>query len=113
MPVTFTHKHHPGRARIMYEFRLYSGGDAWGDTMGWWFGIADVLWHAENGTIEIPAHWQYRHSPVCREVDLDDWPGSEIAEGHAAGYYSADDLLYAGEVLTRYAALLDKAGLSY
>jgi hypothetical protein len=107
------HHSKPGRAEIMSLIRMSDDGDQWGNAMGFAFGICDVLWHAEDGTVDIPAQWQYRHSPVCREVDMDQWPDSELQEMLTDGLVSTDDLLYAGTVVDRYARWLDAAGKSY
>lgn len=105
------HKQHPGRAQIMLLLRMDDSSDPWGTAMGWWFGIADVLWH--KSAEEIPSHWEYRHGLGCSGVDMDDWPTGEIAALHESEAISDDDLLYAGEVLHRYCTWLHAAGHSY
>lgn len=88
-----------------------SDGDSWGEAMGTFFAVADVIWHRTAET--IPSEWGYRHSPVCDEVDDESWPHSEIASMHADGDVSDEQLVSAGNVLSRYADLLEAAGQSY
>lgn len=103
------HAAHPGRAQLMLLLRLDDSTDPWGTGMNWWFGIADVLYHADP--IVIPPSWDYRHGAGC--MGPEDWPESEIAALLECGDISVDDLLYAGQVVTRYLAAVKVAGQDY
>jgi len=93
----------------------YGDNDPWGTTMSHMFAIADVIYHdvlypdGEN----LPAAWQYMHSPVCGGVDTNSWPDAEYSDYLVRGEMTIDQLLYAGNVLNRYASVLTKAGLAY
>ena len=87
------------------EFRLmFDGGDPWGSTMHWWFTVADELYHREGYT---PEHWQFKPSPLGPSNDPDDYATTACAET------GANALVFVGNVLTRYARRLERAGLSY
>jgi len=97
---------------IRANMALCSSGDAWGDTMGAWFDIADIL-HCDGA--EIPPDWQYRRGSTlaedhCREESLffadtlDDW---------REGAITADDLRHVGNVLARYSSILRAQGRDY
>lgn len=89
----------------------WDGDDQWGTVMMWWFGIADVLWH--RSAEPIPADWGYGHSPVCDEVDNNQWPDAQIMTMLDSGEIDPDEMLYVGTVLTRYAGWLKLAGQDY
>lgn len=108
--VTRYHRHNPGRAEIMGLYRM-SVSDPWGDTMGMFFAVADVLYHLTAEA--IPNSWEYIHGLGCTGVDPESWPDSEVAELYEAGHVTADDLLYVGNVMDRYAGWLHAAGQSY
>jgi hypothetical protein len=101
----------------MYDFRLYDDpDDRWGHAMAWWFGVAETL-HAMDE--DIPDAWQFRPSPMNENRTLADvaaseeWPDTQIAEYVQDGTYSATDLIHAGNVLSRYANILQRAGMAY
>lgn len=89
----------------------WDGHDQWGTVMMWWFGIADVMWH--HNPADIPAEWEYGHSPVCDGVDPDASPDEEIQTMLDQGDIDPDEMIYVGTVLTRYAGWLKRAGLDY
>ena len=89
----------------MAEFRLGSGdGDPWGQTMQWWFCVADELYHV-HGT--VPADWQFRASPLGPANEPDEYPDCIVA---LAG---PEDLIRFGTVLARYERWLRRAGHAY
>lgn len=86
-------------------------GDLWGSTMGEWFGIASSLYVTGN---EVPEHWQYRHGIASaddiRTEDL--WPDVYwLDEVENVGDVAA--ITRVGDVLARYADLLERKGVSY
>jgi len=89
---------------LLNEFRTAQSGDVWGDTMHWWFTIADELYFREGQT---PAHWQFRPSPLGPSNDPEDYATNVARET------GAEALLFAGNVLTRYAQMLKRAGMDY
>lgn len=94
---------------------LRLGDDPWGDSLGVFFGIAEALY---RDCEDIPAHWQYRASPMIvpgepRGEDDDSWPECEIEQLYADGYVTADELRHAGNVVERYLNLVKMAGLDY
>lgn len=82
--------------------------DPWGTCMMHGFGIADVL-NAYEG--ETPSEWEYR--PAMSGPDTEEWPASEYADGYEDDSTRAERLEYAGNVLSRYARLLEHAGRNY
>jgi hypothetical protein len=92
-------------------------GDEWGECMGMWFAIAELLWALDE---EIPAHWEFRASPMHERGRGADavmadasWPETQLAEMYLEELFTADDLRHAGNVFTRYAQLLKLAGKDY
>ena len=111
-------------------------GDAWGATLGHWFGVADVLYHADA---DLPGKWQFHHGaadhdPIgdfhawdqpcslrecnayCRDGEHDCCQCQE--ERHYVPFLDAGEtgiemLTYAGNVLDRYAGWLKRAGKDY
>lgn len=88
---------------------LDSGDDPWGHAMGHMFAIAHTLYMFGG---PIPSAWQYR--PGLREDEpRGEWPDSEWESLYEDGSVTADDLVQAGNVLSRYINILDSKGLSY
>jgi len=108
--------------------------DKWGTAMGLFFDIAEVLDMTDiagDVTPEPFAQWQYRRSPVGAVPAIEtvaaraeDFSGGEwsddfsygvvsLAAAYRDGEITQDDLIYAGNVLQRYTALLELAGRSY
>jgi hypothetical protein len=107
--------------------------DRWGTAVSLHFDIASVLDMSDiEGDVspEPFARWQYRRAPftvpdietvTARADDFhegewsDDYSYAQVAL--AVAYRDGDitqaDLIYAGDVLSRYTALLDRAGVSY
>jgi hypothetical protein len=93
-------------AQIKSEFKImFDPGDPWGSTMGWWFAIADSLTFIHG--VETPSDWQFRPSPLGPSNDPDAYE-TEIVDKS-----DPDDLIRFGNVLTRYAHCLKRAGMSY
>lgn len=88
---------------LMKEMRIGASGDWWGTTMAWWFAVAGEM--DERG-LDIPKEWRYRPSPFGgKEPDMYE---TEVCEGA-----TDSALLTFGRALTRYAAILKKAGKDY
>lgn len=88
------------------EFSIFSdGSDAWGSTLSWWSTIAGELYHNRNAY--IPDAWCYRASPCGNDNDPDSIV-TEIVENA-----TTEALLKFGNVLTRYARRLKRAGKDY
>lgn len=108
--MTFTS---PGYRALKEEWSL-TEGDKWGDTMSWWFAVAETLYHFGY---ELPREWEFRDSPLHDDdtyLDIDD--GYEITMLYnmfTNGEVESDDLLLFGHVLFRYANLLRLAGQDY
>jgi hypothetical protein len=105
----------PGYKALRYEYNLVFD-DAWGDTIEWWFAIAETLYH-RYGNTELPREWKFRDSPI----HSDEWPEDDnfdyviqtihdLIKNDAVDY---DDLLTFGNVLFRYARILEAAGKDY
>ena len=98
------------QADIRALFALdFDGGDPWGSTMSHWFAVAGTLYRHDG---EIPSHWQYRAALGAGEAP-DDWPETEYEEMVEESTITLADLTHAGNVLTRYASVLERAGHSY
>jgi len=76
-------------------------GDRWGSAMGAFFDVAEILYLEADG--EVPDEWQYRPSPLLREVS---------DENKYSGY-DHEELAAFGHLLSRYTSILDGKGLSY
>lgn len=83
-------------------------GDSWGTCMTHWFGIANAL---EASGLIVPEEWQYR--PGALGPDVESWPNSEYYDDLQSGYHSPEDLIEAGNVLQRWASMLECAGKDY
>lgn len=88
--------------------------DKWGWVMGWRFDIAETLFRLRE---EIPADWEFRPGAslitMMNPLEHLEWGASELLYGLNWGYWTADDLRYAGTVLGRYAAWVRAAGEDY
>lgn len=86
--------------------------DPHGSCLGFFFPLADIIWHCTAE--EIPAAWQYEHSPVCDGSDRD---GDAVADLLITMYEETSitehDLLAFGEVLHRYSHVIALAGRDY
>ena len=107
--------------------------DKWGTAMNLFFDIAEVLDMTDiegDVTPEPFAQWQYRRSPVtvpaietvaarAEYFSEGEWANDysysvvSLAVAYRDGDISQADLVYAGNVLERYTALLELAGVSY
>lgn len=100
----------PTRNPIIERMRdTFDGGDAWGSTMGWWFAIADVV--TEIDPSQVPSEWEFRQSPMGSNTEAYEY--QEILETMRDDGATLEDLLDAGNILTRYAAQLKLAGMDY
>ena len=103
---------HPSKSPLMRDIRMGWDSDQWGTVMQWWFAIADVLYHhAPHGT--IPDAWEYRHSPVCDQVDRGEYPDCDVWLMLVCDDVTVADLVYAGNVLGRFGQWLKLAGQDY
>lgn len=107
--------------------------DPWGTAMGLMFDVASVLDMSDvegDVTPQPFARWNYRRAPftvpaidtVAARADdynegewVDDYTYGEIslAAAFRDGHITQTDLIYAGDVLNRYTALLRLAGEDY
>jgi len=90
---------------LKQEMRLTHDGDAWGNTMGWWFAVADEL-NTRDPAL-VPAHWEFRPSPLGPSNDPDAYETYVVEEAPTKA------LIAFGNILTRYAQRLRRAGLDY
>ena len=89
---------------LLKEFRVFFD-EPWGTTMHWWFTIAEELHRREGKT---PAHWNFSPSILGgSKNDPDDHATQMCIET------GSDGLVFAGNVLWRYAKLLSKHGWDY
>ena len=107
--------------------------DPWGEAMHMFFGVASVLdmTDVEGDVTPGPfARWDYRRAsawgvPAVGDVAAraegsegewaDDYTYAQIqlAFGYVEGAITQADLVYAGDVLHKYACLLERAGKNY
>lgn len=100
-----------GYSSLREEFRLaFDPCDAWGSVMGWFFGVADVLYHHDADL--IPDTWRFGHGAGCDGNSLDD-PDRDIQDGLDDGWWAPEDLVSFGTVLSRFSDMLRTNGGSY
>ena len=87
---------------LIDECNLTYSGDAWGNTMSWWFAVAGEMY---TRNLPIPVEWRYRPGVSPKEPDAYE---TEVCE-HA----SDGALIHFGNVLHRYANKLKAAGKDY
>ena len=108
--------------------------DPWGTSMSLFFDVASVLDMSDVAgivTTEPFARWNFRPAPFTAVPSIEDVAAraDDFSEGEWADDYSyaeislaaamqadeitQDDLIYAGDVLDRYTALLRRAGKDY
>lgn len=88
------------------EFKfMRDPGDPWGSAMQWWFAVAESLTFTHGS--DVPAHWEFRPSPIQTETDQDS------LEAEFCDNADPDDLERFGNLLCRYADALKCAGYSY
>jgi hypothetical protein len=93
--------------------------DPWGDAISTAFAIADVLYAAGE---HIPVEWEF-HASSAFDDDVDtmaenaddehSYATETLANLYMQRGITADELRYAGNVLSRYNNLLKAAGLNY
>jgi len=125
--------------RPFREESQYTSGDEWGVALSHWFGVAEVLYHANE---PLRHEWMFRHGacnrdpigeyhaegepcPVherfgpcdcCQEAEYRECECQEEREYVPfldAGETGIAMLLYAGRVLDRYCGWLKRAGKDY
>ena len=96
----------PDLKSLKQEFRMSHDGDTWGNTMRWWFTIADeIYFNREN--IRVPNEWQFKPSPMGPSNDPDDYVTNVVKEA------DDDSLLAFGKIINRYASLLKRNEMDY
>ena len=99
---------------IIQEFRIsHDSFDVWGDALNWHFGICDYM--TAYG-YPIPQEWEFQAGmgwgvPEPGENYVFDFL-EEILEDNEH-HERIEILVNAGNILGRYSAMLDAAGLSY
>jgi len=100
-----------GYKALRAEFDMaFDPHDAWGGVMGWLFGVADVLWHADPDM--VPDAWQFHHGAGC-DGNTDDYPDCDIQDMLDDGLFNTEDLATFGNTLDRYADMLRANDRSY
>jgi hypothetical protein len=100
----------PTRNPIIERMRdSFDGGDPWGSTMEWWFAIADVI--TEIDPTQVPSDWKFRQALFG--ADTEAFAYQEIIETMRDDGATLEDLISAGNILTRYASLLKLNGQDY
>jgi len=103
--------HTEGYQALRADFDMaFDPADTWGSVMGWQFGVADVLWHADPDM--VPDAWQFRHGAGC-DGNSADYPDSDIQDMLDDGTVTVEDLAAFGTVLDRYADRLRANGKDY
>ena len=98
-----------GNANLDSDLRsAWDPGDPYGSCMLIWFAIADLL--TSEGQ-DVPSAWE--HSPGLGGPDKDDFYFQTLSEGWLSGYFAAEDLRNAGNILQEFAHHLDETGRSY
>lgn len=92
-----------GESRLLYAIRLSSDGDAWGNCMLSFFGIADYMHHKGYA---IPAAWRF--SPGL-SVDGD----NHIFQECKRLRLSAQQCVRVGRILSRWSGILIARGKNY
>jgi len=93
------------RKDVMGEFRTMFD-EPWGSTMNAWFAFAEEI-HFNRPKLTVPDAFEFRPSPMGMTSDPDDYM-TEIA-----ATATDDALMYAANVMHRYAGCLKAAGKSY
>ncbi len=126
---------HKSRFELIIDLAgvYWSEYDLWGTAMGMFFDVASVLDMTDIVGDVTPRpfeRWQYRRAPftvpsveaVAARADhfnegeySDDYTYGQVslASAYVNGEVSQADLIYAGDVLSRYTYLLRKAGKDY
>lgn len=95
-----------GVQELVAEYRLCSDGDAWGETMHWWFVIADEI-HFNRDDLSVPSEWQFRPSPMGPSNEEDDYAVNVVRDA------SDEDLVTFGGMMNRLASILKASGRDY
>lgn len=100
-----------GRSNLRADIRYSCDGDVYGNAMNWIFPIAQTLYLLEE---DIPFEWDMKVSEYTTwEKVAREYSGETLIEGLITRDINYDDMRYWGNVLTRYIALLKKAGKDY
>jgi hypothetical protein len=109
--MTVTRMGTDGYKSLRFEFNTMFD-EPWGDTMEWWFAIAEVLTHWAGE--QVPAAWQFRDAPGHHDRwEPDGYVEEVLTEYWDDGSVTTDDLITFGSVLSRYADILRAAGMDY
>jgi hypothetical protein len=96
---------------VMFDDLRY---DPWGTAMSHHFAICEVLYHDD---IHVPSEWEYRHGmghdQLDQDIDGEDCTAMDYVYMLSNGTVTHDDLIHAGNVLSRYERLLEHLGRSY
>lgn len=100
---------------ILSEVRMDDiSHDPFGTALSWQFAIAEVM---DSTGIKIPQHWDYRAGVEARDIediiDGDDFKSSSVASYLTDNDVRDNDLIFAGNVLSRYVAFCHLSGKSY
>lgn len=86
------------------EFKYTRTGDAWGETMGAFFDLAEYLFFRREN---CPAAWQYKPGAAATDVDAENYWLELFEETET------DALVRFGNILERHARRVRHAGLDY
>ena len=96
----------------------WDSGDRWGSAMGTWFAISWVLAAVDDGA--IPEEWKFRsggagYGDEARDFieKEEDYLATEFLAMFDDGETSTADLVYAGNVMQRYAHACERKGIDY
>ena len=91
---------------LVFEFWTDLGSDVWGETMHWWFVVADEIYF-NRPAMHVPDEWRFRPSPLG--------PSNEPGDLAADVVHDAGDEALArfGAFVHRYAQRLKAAGADY
>lgn len=98
-------------------WQMSQDGDTYGTAMSLLFAVCECI-HHDCTVIEVPAEWQYRHSPIeCSPLDSSDseawWDEQQLRELLADGLVTELDVLHFGEVLHRLIGICKAQGRDY
>ncbi len=100
----------PGYKELRSEFNLVFDRP-WTDSLDWWFGIGETLYH--NG-FKLPEEWKYQDYILHSNGYLpDEYPDDWLADMLDTNRVTESDLFAFGCVLFRYLNILRNAGMDY
>src|SRR5262249_9201843 len=105
---------------LRFAFNVSGDGDTYANVQAWRFAVAELIYHTVNG---VPEAWGYKHSDVwpCNYVAEDLtfqwllvlWDGANKRFNPDREPWHLAELTHYGNVLNRYAAILEAQGKSY